>query len=151
MNVIKILSLSILVQLAFISNVQAGDFAWLDDLAIEAHADPSGIRTRIAARFHIGDAEVSAVVDDVGGYAHAYMVLRLAEMSHLPLDVVIGSYHDNRDNGWGVLAKQLGIKPGSAEFHTLKRGHDLYDVNGGAKHGNKKSKGNGKGKGKGNN
>jgi len=26
----------------------------------------------------------------------------------------------------GALAKDLGIKPGSDEFHALKRGHDLY-------------------------
>jgi len=28
-------------------------------------------------------------------------------------------------NGWGALAKELGIKPGSEEFHVLKGGHDL--------------------------
>jgi hypothetical protein len=43
------------------------------------------------------------------------------------------------ENHWGVLAKSLGIKPGSKEFHALKRGQDLYDSSG-------TSKGKGKGK-----
>jgi hypothetical protein len=34
-------------------------------------------------------------------------------------------------NGKGILiplfCMSLGIKPGSKEFHALKRGHDLYD------------------------
>jgi len=36
----------------------------------------------------------------------------------------------------GALAKSLGIKPGSKEFHALKRGDDLY-----AAKGKKKDKG----------
>jgi len=53
----------------------------------------------------------------------------------------------------------LGIKPGSAEFHALKRGHDLYDDHHGPvlyssyeqDHGKAAAKdhGNGGGKGKG--
>ena len=49
--------------------------------------------------------------------------------------------------GWGNLAKTLGIKPGSREFHALKRGHDLYDENPTCEDKAKaKTKGNGKGK-----
>ena len=145
MGVLKILFLSFLIQLSFVSGVQAGDFGWLDDLAVEAGVDPSGVRARIAARFHIGDAEVRAVIDEVGGHANAYMVLRLSEMSHLSLDVVIQRYHDNQGKGWGVLAKRLGIKPGSPEFHALKRGHDLYANGSTTKKGKNNTKGNGKG------
>lgn len=35
---------------------------------------------------------------------------------------VADTYKKNRGKGWGVIAKQLGIKPGSADFHALKRG-----------------------------
>jgi len=34
-------------------------------------------------------------------------------------------YQGRKGNGWGVLAKQLGIKPGSDAFKALKAGHDL--------------------------
>lgn len=139
----KILILSILVQISFFSTVQASDFGWLDSLSIDARMDSSGIKTKIGTRFHIGDAKVSAVIDDVGGHANAYMVLRLAEISHMSVDTVIKHYHAGKGKGWGVLAKRLGIKPGSREFHSLKRGHDL---NGGSN--TKSSKGKSKAKGK---
>jgi len=114
---------------------QASDFAWLDGLSAEARADESGFRARLAARLHIGEVKIKTVINDVRGHADAYMVLRLAEMSHQPVETVIRHYKANRGRGWGVLAKRLGIKPGSREFHALKRGHDLHaDA---TRHGNK--------------
>ena len=53
------------------------------------------------------------------------MVLRLGEMSGHPADYVIKQYRTGRGKSWGALAKSLGVKPGSAEFHALKNGHDL--------------------------
>jgi hypothetical protein len=123
----------------------AGDFEWMKDLNIRAQADPSGFRASLATRFKIGDAQITAVLSNVEKPADAYMVLRLGEMSGQPTDRVTERYHSSKGQGWGNLAKSLGIKPGSKEFHALKRGHDL---NGGdAGHG----KGKGKGKGKGHN
>jgi len=146
MSKLKFIFITLVIQFVFAVNTYAGDFAWLDKLSIEARADAAGVSARIAARFHIGDAKVSAIIHDVGGHAHAYAVLRLAEMSHLSVDTVIGRYHRNKGKGWGVLAKSLGIKPGSSEFHALKRGHDLYG-SGNAKSNKKKFKEKGKGKG----
>ena len=37
-------------------------------------------------------------------------------------------YKSDKGKGWGVLAKSLGIKPGSQEFHALKSGDDLYGI-----------------------
>lgn len=34
---------------------------------------------------------------------------------------VVNAYDEDRGQGWGVIAKRMGIKPGSAHFHTLKR------------------------------
>jgi hypothetical protein len=116
----------------------AGDFDWIKDFNIRAEADPSGFRARLAARFNIGDVQINAVLSNVEGPADAYLVLRLGEMSSQPADYVIGRYKTGKGNGWGALAKSLGIKPGSKEFHALKRGSDLYDNSDG-----------GKGKGKG--
>jgi hypothetical protein len=122
----------------------AGDFDWIKDFNIRAEADPSGFRARLAARFKIGDAEISAVLSNVGGPADAYMVFRLAEMSAKPTGYVIEKYRSEKGKGWGVIAKNLGIKPGSKEFHALKRGDDMYDD-----HDNNTGKGKDKGKGKG--
>ena len=108
--------------------VAAGDdFAWIKDFNIRAEADPSGFRAQIAARFKIGDAEITAVLSNVESPADAYMVCRFGELSGSPRSRVIEKYKSLRGKGWGVLAKSIGIKPGSREFHALKRGHDLYD------------------------
>ncbi|OPY81245.1 MAG: hypothetical protein A4E65_01191 [Syntrophorhabdus sp. PtaU1.Bin153] len=118
----------------------AADFDWTRDFNIRAEADASGFRARLATRFNIGDAQVDFVLGNVDRPADAYIVLRLGEMSARPTDYVIEQYKAGKGKGWGVIAKSLGIKPGSKEFHTLKRGSDLY---------NDRNVGKGKGKGKG--
>jgi hypothetical protein len=55
------------------------------------------------------------------------MVFRLGEMSRQPAERVMDEYKSGKGKGWGVIAKSLGIKPGSKEFHALKRGQDFYD------------------------
>lgn len=127
--------------LLFSSAVVAGDFDWIRDFNIQAEANPSGFRARLATRFKIGDAQIKIVLNNVEKPADAYMVLRLGEMSSQPTESVIEEYKSGKGKGWGALAKSLGIKPGSKDFHALKRGHDLYDQKP-----NGKSKGKGKGK-----
>ncbi|MBW2095064.1 MAG: hypothetical protein JRI80_09260 [Deltaproteobacteria bacterium] len=128
--------------LVFSSVAVAGDFEWMRDFNIRAEVDPSGFRARLAARFQVGDLQIRTVLSNVEKPADAYMVFRLGEMSGRPAPYVVEQYKANRGKGWGVLAKSLGIKPGSREFHALKRGQDLYE-------GNHGGKGKGKGKGKG--
>jgi len=146
MKRLGILMVLVFSQVSFAQVVSASDFDWLNNLNIEAEADSSGFRAQLATRFRIGDADVKAVLGKIGKKSDAYMVLRLGELSHRPVDDVMSVYSANRKKGWGVIAKQLGIKPGSREFHALKRGHDL---NGGME----KERGHfsGEGKGKGNN
>ncbi len=126
--------------------VAAGDFDWTGDFNIRAEADPSGFRARLAARFKIGNTEINAVLSNIERPADAYMVLRLGEMSAKPTDYVIKQYKSGKGKGWGALAQSLGIKPGSKEFHDLKRGNDLYDDHNKGK-GKSKAKGQGKGRG----
>jgi hypothetical protein len=120
----RLLVLSTMLSL-FSSAAIASDFDWLRDLNIQAEVDPSGFRARLGARFKIGDVEINAVFSNIEKPADAYMVFRLAEMSGRPTDYVITQYESSRGQGWGQLAKSLGIKPGSKEFHALKNGHDL--------------------------
>jgi Bacterial pre-peptidase C-terminal domain len=53
--------------------------------------------------------------------ADVYMMARTASVTKHPIDTVQKNYMANRGQGWGVMAKQLGIKPGSNEFHALKK------------------------------
>lgn len=125
----------------------AGDFDWIKDLNIRAEADPSGFRASLGARFRIGDTEIKTVLSNVERPGDAYMVLRLGEMSNHPVDHVIQEYRSGKGKGWGSLAKSLGIKPGSKEFHALKSGHDLHDDKGRVE-GKEKGKSGAKEKGK---
>ena len=143
MKVLKMIFVVSMALLLVSSVALAGDFDWIRGFNIKAEVDQSGFRTRLAARFKIGNAEINTVLSNVDKPADAYMVLRLGEMSRQPTDYVIEKYKSGKGKGWGVLAKSLGIKPGSQEFHDLKRGHDLYDEKPKIK-----SKGKGKGKGK---
>lgn len=121
----NILLACLLSPLFVVMPVSAGDFDWLKTLSVEAQNNPDGFRARLATRFNIGDAQVQAVISDIGGHADAYMVLRLAEMSHRPVEYVTDRYRTGKPKGWGNFARSLGIKPGSREFHALKAGHDL--------------------------
>ena len=103
----------------------AGDFDWFKDFNAQASLDPSGFKARLASRFQIGDAKITAVLSNMPEPANAYMVLRLGEMSGRPVETVMEEYKKNKGKGWGVMAKNLGIKPGSAEFKALKAGHDM--------------------------
>ena len=104
----------------------AGDFDWMKDFNIKAEADSSGFKARLSTRFKIGNTEINAVLSNVDNSADAYMVLRLGEMSGLPVEEVVKKHKSSKGKGWGSLAKSLGIKPGSKEFHALKNGDDLY-------------------------
>ena len=75
----------------------------------------------------LGDAQINAVLSNVERPADAYIVCRFGEMSAKPTDYVIEKYRSEKGKGWGALAKSLGIKPGSKEFHALKLGNDIYD------------------------
>ena len=105
--------------------VMAADFDWMRNMNITAQADPSGFRTRLATRFNLGGTPIDVVLGNVEQPADAYMVLRLGEMSSRPTEYVMERYQALKGKGWGVLAKNLGIKPGSQEFKALKQGSDL--------------------------
>ena len=140
----------VLVSFLFVTTatvVLAADFGWMSGLNTSAQADPTGYRTRLADRFNVGQATVSDVLHVAKNPADAYMLFRLGEMSNKPTDQVIQKYNSEKDKGWGALAKSLGIKPGSPEFHALKNGNDL-DGDKSKSKGKNKNKGKGKGKGK---
>ena len=150
MHLQKFFLFVLLTLFSFINIVQAGDFDWLEKLSIEARADGSGIKTKLAARFNLGGAKVNAVLSNVNGVDDAYMVMRLGEMSGHDTDYVLQQYKANKGKGWGVIARRVGIKPGSREFQNLKRDHDRH-ISGSGKGNTKRGKGQSRGKGQGKN
>jgi len=51
-----------------------------------------------------------------------YYACSLASVLGRPCRYVVDMYEADRGQGWGVIAQRLGIKPGSPEFHRLKKG-----------------------------
>lgn len=98
----------------------AEDFAWMKDFNIKAEADADGVRVRLATTFKLNDTEIDLVWSNTKSPAEATVVVALADISDRPVREVVFAYQ--RANGWGQLAKSLGIKPGSQAFHALKTG-----------------------------
>ena len=126
MKLYKISLISLIAFLAVSSAAVANDFGWARDFNIQAQADPSGVKARLATRFNLGDVQVKAILSNFDNPADAYIIMRLGEMSGKQPNHVYRKYKQNKGKGWGAMAKSLGIKPGGKEFHALKRGHDLY-------------------------
>lgn len=76
----------------------------------------------------------------------AFMAFQISNIVRRPIEDVITVYTTSKSKGWGAMAKELGIKPGSAEFHALK-GKAKDKSKGNSK---EKTTGNGNGKSKGN-
>lgn len=120
----------ILVSLAISLLLPAAAFAgglevFLSNVNVQARADMPGFSMGLSAQFGVPVAQVQTVIRSVPEPADAFMVLQLGQMSGKRPDAVLAVYGPNKKKGWGAMAKELGIKPGSAEFHALKRG-DLH-------------------------
>jgi hypothetical protein len=128
---------------------------YVDQIVYETRAQPVIVREYIVERRYAP--------------ADVYMIGELAQLSGRPFGYVAERFDANRGRGWGVIAKDLGIKPGSAQFHALKDGTTVFvergrgrgkgapdrvvyvdddDGHPGKGHGKDKAKGQGKGKGK---
>lgn len=95
---------------------------FLGDLNHRSYAAPNDYNYQLSTQFGVPQSLVSSLIRSVAAPSDAFMVLQLAHMLGLPHDRVLQTYNSNRGKGWGVIAKELGIKPGSAEFHALKQG-----------------------------
>ena len=95
---------------------------FLSKLNAQAKSDLAGFSAKISAQFGIPEAQVKGVLSTVKQPADAFMVFQLGKMASQPTEKVMYVYQSGQGKGWGALAKELGIKPGSAEFHALKRG-----------------------------
>lgn len=110
--------------------------ASLNDINLKAKADLPLFKKDLSLEFNIGEPKITKMLDAQLSPADVFMTLQVADLTKKEPDFVAESFKKNKDKGWGAIAKEMGIKPGSPEFHALK---------GKAK--NKKEHGNGKGNG----
>ncbi len=60
--------------------------------------------------------------------ADVYLIAQTASITGQPIANIQREFDSSRGQGWGVVAKRLGIKPGSPEFHRLKSGADSWST-----------------------
>ncbi|WP_397573039.1 hypothetical protein [Silanimonas sp.] len=114
---------------AFGFNPRSGD-AWIDaqlgDVNVFARGNLDGYVDEVvvstgAPRYYVQEM----VVDRGWAPGDVYYACLIARQLGRPCADVVDAYEremrgDGR--GWGALAQELGIRPGSAEFHALKGG-----------------------------
>ena len=132
---------------AVCAHADLSDF--LSDLNNQAKADMKGFGFKLSTQFGFPLPQVQKIIETVGLPADAFMCLQLSRMTNRQPERVVQTYKRNKKKGWGSIAKELGIKPGSAEFHALKSGDFTFTGKRGGKADKGQDKRKGKGKGKG--
>jgi hypothetical protein len=126
-------------------NPRTGDVemdGFLKDISTKAKDNINNFVDDAVKTFNIAKDKVEGLIK-IMDPGDVFMTLQTAQIVNKPVDVVKDTYVKNKDKGWGEIAKELGIKPGSKEFHALKDKAKGKKDKGGNGNG-----GNGKGKGK---
>jgi len=105
----------------------------------DASVNFGGFKADLSGSYNISENKIDYLSVNVGMTAgDIYLTVEISKITHKSIDRVVEVYQVNKGKGWGVIAKELGIKPGSSEFHALK---GLGKKNGGGHSNNSKSKG----------
>ena len=100
-----------------------GDAAFetsLNDIGASAKVDMAGFQAEVSLTWGQPASGVQLALSQGLLPAEVYFAAALANISGKPLIMVVELYKKNNAKGWGALAKELGIKPGSKEFKALK-------------------------------
>lgn len=126
----------------------------LSDMNVKATADFQLFKNEMKLAYNVTDQKLEYLKTTIKmAPADIYMTLEIGKITGKTVDAVTQCYQSNKSKGWGVIAKEMGIKPGSSEFHQLKSSakgkNDKMKGNGNSHGNNGKGNGNGNGKGKG--
>ncbi len=95
--------------------------SYLGKIDERAKADPDGFFRQLSLRHNIPEEEIRQASERHGfSYGDTYMAAALAHGASRRVGDVAAEYKQNQGKGWGVMAMNMGIKPGSAEFKELK-------------------------------
>lgn len=91
----------------------------LNDINIQAKADLTLFKKDLSVEFNLSTSKVDLYLKTMEP-ADVYMAVLVSSITSKPVETVNTCYTKNKGKGWGVIAKEMGIKPGSAAFHELK-------------------------------
>ncbi len=104
--------------------ITTGDLGFDEELRLlnnMARSNPKGFCREVSRHYGADPKTVDRLINKAGmAPADVYLAAKVRKLTLRSWDEVLRQYKENRGNGWGVIAKNLGIKPGSREFHLLK-------------------------------
>lgn len=92
----------------------------LNEIGVSAKVNMAGFQAEVSLTWGQPVASVQLALSQGLQPAEVYLAAALANISGKPLATVVELYKKDKAKGWGALAKELGIKPGSKEFQALK-------------------------------
>lgn len=119
----------------------------MDDVLTEVHnnalKDIVSFKKDVSATFSLSTSKIDLTLKILSP-GDLYMAAQVAASTNKPFDDVVKTYQSNKTKGWGAIAKDLGIKPGSPEFHAMKKSLKSKKGSSGSKGKSDKPKGKGK-------
>jgi len=120
----------------------------LNEMNIKARANMNDFVSTLGFQYQTSTSKINHLMLDYNFTpADVYMTLSISRETDRSIHDVAHAYKNNKSKGWGVVAKKMGIKPGSKAFHQLKSGTTFRDA---VSSGPVNSKEKGKAKNKGN-
>jgi len=109
---------------AFGFNPRTGD-AWMDvqlkEMNVYTRGNTDAFTNDVVISFGAPRPLVSEyVLERRWAPGDVYYACALAQQGHVPCINTLREYDKNNGQGWGVIARRMGIKPGSPEFQALK-------------------------------
>ena len=114
--------------------------SFLDGVEVRASKDMGSFRADLRLTFDVSNGTLDGLFEVMSKPSDVYMCLRIGEVAKQPVEVVVEEHQKHKGQGWGVIAKNLGIKPGSEEFHALKAGRLSSNSGGGSSDNGNKGK-----------
>lgn len=118
----------------------------LNSINASAKLDIGGYRAQLKLEYNVDDKKLDYMSVKLKMQpAEIYYALEISKYSKKPIDDVLVIYQKDKSKGWGQIAKNAGIKPGSDEFHAMKSNASGKSKKGKEKHKEKDKNNNGKG------
>jgi hypothetical protein len=109
---------------AFAQHATTGDRkldSLLGRINLQERSDPDGFLLHLSRSYNVPEAEIRLAKTRYELNAgDTYMSTILSRIFNRSVGDVAEEYSKNRGQGWGVMAMNKGIKPGSPEFHRMK-------------------------------
>ncbi len=92
----------------------------LTEVNTNAKTDLKEFKEKIAKTYSTTVEKVDKCFKEGMSVGDVIMAHGVLLISKKPIENVVTFYEKNKEKGWGLTAKEMGIKPGSTEFLKLK-------------------------------